>query len=152
MIYTDMTKKAIRLAFEAHAGQYDKSGLPYILHPIHLAEQMTDELSTVCAVLHDVVEDTPWTLEELRQEGFPEEVIQVLRLLTHCPSLSYSEYIRQLSGNSTARKVKLADLRHNSDLSRLETVDQKALNRVEKYRQAIRFLEEIEGDVPGKNE
>ena len=145
MIYTDMTKKAIRLAFEAHAGQYDKSGLPYILHPIHLAEQMTDELSTVCAVLHDVVEDTSWTLEELEQEGFPEEVIQVLRLLTHCPSLSYSEYIRQLSGNSTARKVKLADLRHNSDLSRLETVDQKALNRVEKYRQAIRFLEEIEG-------
>ena len=63
MIYTDMTKKAIRLAFEAHAGQYDKSGLPYILHPIHLAEQMTDELSTVCAVLHDVVEDTPWTLK-----------------------------------------------------------------------------------------
>ena len=145
MIYTDMTKKAIRLAFEAHAGQYDKSGLPYILHPIHLAEQMTDELSTVCAVLHDVVEDTSWTLAELEQEGFPEEVIQALRLLTHCPSLSYSEYIRQLSGNSTARKVKLADLRHNSDLSRLETVDQKALNRVEKYRQAIRFLEEIEG-------
>lgn len=151
MIYTDMTKKAIRLAFEAHAGQYDKSGLPYILHPIHLAEQMTDELSTVCAVLHDVVEDTPWTLKELGQQGFSEEVIQALRLLTHCPSLSYSEYIRQLSGNSTARKVKLADLRHNSDLSRLETVDQKALNRVEKYRQAIRFLEEIEGDVPGKN-
>lgn len=145
MIYTDMTKKAIRLAFEAHAGQYDKSGLPYILHPIHLAEQMTDELSTVCAVLHDVVEDTPWTLEELEQQGFPEEVIQVIRLLTHCPSLSYSEYIRQLSSNPTARKVKLADLRHNSDLSRLETVDQKALNRVEKYRQAIRFLEEIEG-------
>lgn len=151
MIYTDMTKKAIRLAFEAHAGQYDKSGLPYILHPIHLAEQMTDELSTVCAVLHDVVEDTSWTLAELEQEGFPEEVIQVIRLLTHCPSLSYLEYIRQLSSNPTARKVKLADLRHNSDLSRLETVDQKALNRVEKYRQAIRFLEEIEEDVPGKN-
>lgn len=151
MIYTDMTKKAIRLAFEAHAGQYDKSGLPYILHPIHLAEQMTDELSTVCAVLHDVVEDTPWTLGELKQEGFPEEVIQVLRLLTHCPSLSYLEYIRQLSGNPTARKVKLADLRHNSDLSRLEIVDQKALNRVEKYRQAIRFLEEIEGGIPQKN-
>lgn len=151
MIYTDMTKKAIRLAFEAHAGQYDKSGLPYILHPIHLAEQMTDELSTVCAVLHDVVEDTPWTLEELRQEGFPEEVIQVLRLLTHCPSISYLEYIRQLSSNPTARKVKLADLRHNSDLSRLEIVDQKALNRVEKYRQAIRLLEEIEGEVPQKN-
>lgn len=151
MIYTDMTKKAIRLAFEAHAGQYDKSGLPYILHPIHLAEQMTDELSTVCAVLHDVVEDTPWTLGELKQEGFPEEVIQVLRLLTHCPSLSYLEYIRQLSRNPTARKVKLADLRHNSDLSRLEIVDQKALNRVEKYRQAIRFLEEIEGGIPQKN-
>lgn len=151
MIYTDMTKKAIRLAFEAHAGQYDKSGLPYILHPIHLAEQMTDELSTVCAVLHDVVEDTSWTLAELEQEGFPEEVIQVLRLLTHCPSLSYLEYIRQLSSNPTARKVKLADLRHNSDLSRLETVDQKALNRVEKYRQAIRFLEEIEGGIPQKN-
>ena len=151
MIYTDMTKKAIRLAFEAHAGQYDKSGLPYILHPIHLAEQMTDELSTVCAVLHDVVEDTSWTLAELEQEGFPEEVIQVLRLLTHCPSLSYLEYIRQLSGNPTARKVKLADLRHNSDLSRLETVDQKALNRVEKYRQAIRFLEEIEVEIPQKN-
>ena len=83
MIYTDWTKKAMKLAYEAHHGQVDKGGMPYVFHPFHLAEQMDDEISTVAALLHDVVEDTDWTLEALAAEGFPAEAIKVLQLLTH---------------------------------------------------------------------
>ena len=83
MIYTPLTKKAMKLAFEAHKDQTDKTGMPYIFHPFHLAEQMTDEISAVCALLHDVVEDTAYTFEDLSALGFPAEVTDVLKLLTH---------------------------------------------------------------------
>ena len=83
MIYTDLTKKALKLCFEAHKEQKDKSGLPYVFHPFHLAEQMKDEKTTVAALLHDVAEDTPITLEELAEMGFDPDVIDALRLLTH---------------------------------------------------------------------
>ncbi|MDE5833913.1 MAG: HD domain-containing protein, partial [Ruminococcus sp.] len=82
MIYTEMTNKAMRIAYEAHHGQYDVNGVPYIFHPYHIAEQMTDEITTCVALLHDVIEDTEVTFEQLEQE-FPEEVITALRLLTH---------------------------------------------------------------------
>ena len=82
MIYTEWTKKAMKLAYKAHHGQVDKGGMPYVFHPFHLAEQMDDEISTVAALLHDVVEDTDWTLEALAAEGFPAESMEVLRLLT----------------------------------------------------------------------
>ena len=83
MIYTPMTKKALKLCFEAHRDQVDKTGMPYVFHPFHLAEQMDDEISTVCALLHDVVEDSEISFEELKEMGFPSEVIEVLRLLSH---------------------------------------------------------------------
>ena len=140
MIYTDLTKKALKLCFSAHRDQVDKTGMPYVFHPFHLAEQMTDELSTVCALLHDVVEDTDYTFEDLAAMGFPEAVIEVLRLLTHEESVPYMDYIKELSKNPTARLVKLADLRHNSDLTRLDEIDGYALRRNEKYLNAIEFL------------
>lgn len=142
MIYTDLTKKALCLCFEAHKDQVDKSGLPYVFHPFHIAEQMPDELTTVTALLHDVVEDTPYTFSSLAEMGFPPKVLAALQLLTHDDDTPYLSYVARLKENPIARSVKLADLRHNSDLSRLNTVDDQALQRAQKYRQAIMMLEE----------
>ena len=142
MIYTDLTKKALKLCFEAHKEQTDKSGMPYVFHPFHLAEQMADEATTVVALLHDVVEDTELTFEDLEKQGFNDEIIKALMLLTHEKSVPYMEYVGEIKKNKIATKVKLADLKHNSDLTRLSVVDEKALNRKEKYEKAIKFLEE----------
>ena len=141
MIYTEQTKKALKLCFEAHKDQVDKSGMPYVFHPFHLAEQMTDELTTIVALLHDVVEDTDFTLDDLQVMGFPAEAIDALRLLTHDPAVPHMEYVAKIKQNPIATAVKLADLRHNSDLTRLNATDEKVLARVEKYRQAIMLLE-----------
>ena len=142
MIYTPMTKRAMKLCFAAHRDHTDKSGMPYVFHPFHLAEQMTDELTTVTALLHDVVEDTPYTLDDLRGMGFPDEVIGALSLLTHDPSVPYLDYVARINSDPIAKAVKLADLRHNSDLTRLDHPSEKDLARVEKYRKAIQLLEE----------
>lgn len=144
MIYTEMTNKAMVLAYEAHQGQYDKSGLPYVFHPLHLAEQMDTEEAVTAALLHDVAEDTDYTLEDLRSMGFPDTVTDALALLTHDPSVPYMEYVERLKSNPIARSVKLADLTHNSDLSRLPVVTEKDLERVEKYRKAIKLLKQGE--------
>ena len=142
MIYTEQTKKALRIAFDAHKEQVDKTGLPYTFHPFHLAEQMKDEISTCVALLHDVVEDTDYTFEDLAAGGLSSEVIDVLRLLTHAEETTYSEYIQRIkdSGNAVAIAVKLADLRHNSDETRLDCVDEKMSILLERYRAAINTL------------
>lgn len=140
MIYTKLTKKAMVIAFEAHKNQLDKSGIPYIYHPIHLAEQMTDEKTTCAALLHDTVEDTDMTFEELEQEGFDGDIIEALKLLTHDDSVPYMDYIREIKKNVIAKAVKLADLRHNSDSTRLEFLDERAINRELKYKEAIKLL------------
>ena len=140
MIYTNMTKKALKLCFDVHKEQVDKSGLPYVFHSIHLAEQMETEDTTIVALLHDVVEDSDLTLDDLRQMGFGVAVIAALALLTHDPAVEYMDYVRAVKDNPIARAVKLADLRHNSDLTRLDTVDEKALARREKYLQAMSLL------------
>ena len=142
MIYTPLTKKAMKIAFEAHKDQKDKSGMPYIYHPVHLAEQMNDEATTCVALLHDVVEDTDTTFEVLEREGFTVEIIEALKLLTHDDAVPYMEYVAAIKNNPIAKAVKLADLAHNSDLTRLDVVDEKALKRVEKYKQAIKLLKE----------
>lgn len=142
MIYTEQTKKAMKLCFEAHKEQLDKSGLPYVFHPFHLAEQMTTEETTVVALLHDVVEDTDYTIEDLKKMGFENAVTDAIALMTHADGVDYMEYVANIKPNAIAKAVKLADLRHNSDLSRLDTVTEKALKRREKYLKAIAFLEE----------
>lgn len=142
MIYSDLTKKALKISFNAHKNQVDKSGMPYVFHPFHLAEQMDDEYSVCVALLHDVVEDTNITIEELIIEGFPKEVINAIELMTHSDSVPYLDYVKIIKNNPIARKVKLADLMHNSDLSRLDKIDDKVLERVAKYKKAIGILQE----------
>lgn len=161
MIYTPMTNRAMCLAYEAHLGQKDKSGQPYIFHPYHLAEQMKDEVSVCAALLHDVVEDTSVTLEELREQ-FPEEVTEAVRLLTHEEGTDYFDYIRAVRQNPVAKAVKLADIAHNSDETRFagcEDADTgtslefpEALR--EKYRRAKAILLDLppESGNDGKSE
>ena len=109
MIYTPLTKKALKISFEAHKNQLDKSGLPYFHHPFHLAEQMDDPYEVCVALLHDVVEDTPLTFDDLRNEGIPEIVIEALELMTHSEGVPYQDYVYRLKFNPLAKRVKLAD-------------------------------------------
>ena len=141
MIYTKNTKKAIIIAYNAHMGQVDKAGIPYILHPVHLAEQMDTEEECIVALLHDVVEDTNVTMEELEKE-FSKTVIDALNLLTHDKETDYMEYIKQIKTNPIATKVKLADLKHNSDQTRLEGIQEKELDptKPKKYQEAMKYL------------
>lgn len=138
MIYTDLTEKAMRLAYQAHEGQVDKAGLPYIFHPYHLAEQMTTETEVCVALLHDVVEDSAITIQDIAAMFTP-EITEAVQLLTHTPEVAYLDYIRALSTHPIARTVKLADLAHNSDESRLREALIKEPELVEKRR--LRYLQ-----------
>ena len=141
MIYTDNTKKAMKLCFKAHKDQVDKSGMPYVFHPFHVAEQMTDEATTIVALLHDVVEDTDYTLEDIAAEGFGEDILEAVALMTHEDDVPYLDYVAKLKDNPIARAVKLADLAHNSDLSRIGEIDEETKQRLEKYKKAKAILE-----------
>ena len=142
MIYSELTKRAMKLCFAAHKDQVDKSGLPYVFHPLHVAEQMPDEITAAVALLHDVAEDTDYTLEDIRAAGFPPAVTDALVLLTHDESVPYLDYVAALKHNPVAKCVKLADLRHNSDITRLDHPTAADYARVEKYRRAMEILEE----------
>ena len=144
MLHTPLTKQALLFAWQAHQGQTDHGGLPYIFHPFHLAEQMPDEYSTAAALLHDVVEDTACTLEDLASAGFPQPVLEAVALLTHDPAVPYLEYVRRIAdaGNPIARRVKLADLHHNSDPGRLDSITPEDEALFERYRQALELLGE----------
>ena len=144
MIYTKQTKRAMQLAYQAHHGQTDKNGIPYIYHIIHVAEQMTDEITTVAALLHDILEDTTIKLDDLIAQNFPAASIEAVRYLTHDPSVPYLDYIRNLRHNPYAVAVKLADLAHNSDITRLDIIDDTVRKRIDKYQQAMRILRTTE--------
>lgn len=158
MVNTELTRKAMNIAYNAHMNQFDKAGVPYIYHPTHLAEQMDTETECIVALLHDVVEDTEVTFQELEKD-FSKEVIESIRLLTHGDDVNYMEYIKELSQNPIAKKVKIADLLHNSDETRLEKITIKDVARREKYKKALEFLQNWKikfiGEKPeifGKNE
>lgn len=140
MIHTTATKKAMKIAFDAHRGQTDRAGIDYVNHPLHLAEQMETESETCAALLHDVVEDSDWTIEMLATEGIPNDALEAIRLLTHKEDIPYMEYVESLKDNKIARKVKLADLAHNSGLSRLSEISEKDRARAGKYNKAIELL------------
>lgn len=142
MHYTPLIKQALQLCFDAHVDQRDKTGLPYIYHPLHLAYQLESEYEIVTALLHDVVEDTNYTFDDLLNMKYPKEIVEALTYLTHKDDVSYEDYIKNIKNNPLARKVKIADLRHNSDLTRLNTVSEKDLKRRQKYLNAIKYLEE----------
>ena len=149
MIYTPLTIRAMQIAYDAHHGQVDKAGVPYIFHPLHLAEQMEDEISCCAALLHDVVEDTEVTLEQLAKE-FPPEVVEVIALLTHNDNAEYNngdyfDYIRRIRSHPIAKKVKLADIAHNSDQSRCVgsgLTEEQLAHWKQKYQKALEILSE----------
>ncbi|MCI1244508.1 MAG: GTP pyrophosphokinase [Bacilli bacterium] len=141
MVYTELTKMAMIICLEAHRGQFDKGGYPYCFHPIHLAEQMDDEDSTCVALLHDVIEDNPsYSLAYMGSTAMmPPAVVEALRLLTHDKdNVSYEDYLKGIKSNKLATKVKLADLRHNLDASRLPKG--KANPNQAKYEFALSYL------------
>lgn len=144
MIYTPLTIKAMQTAYNAHHGQLDVSGVPYIFHPYHVAEQMNDELTTCVALLHDVAEDTDITLEQLA-EDFPAPVIEALRLLTHSKNEDYFEYVSKIRDNPIAKAVKLADIAHNSDQSRVQHSSAVTPEKLEHWRNKYEKAKEILG-------
>lgn len=149
MIYTALTNRAMRIAYDAHAGQVDKCGTPYVFHPFHLAERMPSEATACAALLHDVVEDTAVTFDDLARE-FPSEVVRALRLLTHEPGVPYLDYVRNIAKDPVARAVKRADLMHNMDESRYAgsaAPDPAGLERRrKKYAAALAIIDSSGGD------
>ncbi|MCB0084212.1 MAG: HD domain-containing protein [Caldilineaceae bacterium] len=139
--------KAIEIAARAHADQTDKVGAPYILHPLRIMMRVTGEEEQIVAVLHDVVEDSDYTLDDLRAAGFAPEIVEAVDLLTHRDEDSYDAYVERLSTNPLARRVKLGDLEDNMDIKRLEQITPKALARLERYHKAWVFLQQADRGI-----
>jgi (p)ppGpp synthase/HD superfamily hydrolase len=133
-------ERALQVAVQAHAGQKDKSGAAYIFHPIRVMMRCCSPEAKIVGLLHDVVEDTSVTFDDLEAEGFSKDVLAALRLLTHAPEVPYADYIEQVKTNSIATEAKLADLEDNMDIRRLQEVDDKATKRFKKYLAAYRLL------------
>ena len=140
--------RAIALASQAHVEQREKSGAPYIMHPLRLMLRMETEAEMIVAILHDVVEDTPWTFDQLRNEGFSEEVIAALDCVTRRSTETYEQFVDRARDNAIARKVKLADLEDNMDLRRLPDLTPKSLDRMKKYHDAWLSLRAAERVSP----
>ena len=136
-------EKAIKIALEAHTEQKDKAGETYILHPLRLMLQMETEEEKVVAVLHDVIEDSEYTFEDLRHEGFSAEVVDAIDCVTKREGEDYDEFIERIVKNTLAARVKIADLKDNSNLDRLENVTDKDRERADKYKEAIAKLESV---------
>ncbi len=150
MKYSPKIKQAMRIAYEAHKDQFDKNGYPYIHHPLHLAEEMDTEDEIIVALLHDVVEDSKISIKQLKEAGFSDEVITAVSLLTKPKETDYFDYVRQIASDPIARKVKMADLMHNRDLSRLSRVTEEDWQRAKKYEKAynlLRWGDEPESEV-----
>ena len=135
-----MLELALSIATKAHRGQFDKAGIDYIEHPIFVASQVDSEEEKAVALLHDVIEDSSVTAEELLNAGLPETVVTAIQILSKKKGQDYQTYLENVKSNPLARVVKLADLKHNSDLSRLRSVTDNDLERLEKYKRAIDYL------------
>jgi len=138
-----LLERAIEIAVSAHQGQVDKANKPYILHPLRLMFKMNSENEMIVAVLHDVVEDTDWTIEKLISEGFDEEVITAVKLLTHNKKVPYKKYIEAIKTNTIALRVKLADLEDNLDIKRIAHPKFKDYARIAEYLKYYNDLKEI---------
>lgn len=137
-----LLENAVRIAVEAHRGQLQKNGLPYVLHPLAVMQRMKTPEEMMAAVLHDVVEDTPVTLEQLRKEGFPEAIVEAVDCVTRRDGQGEEEYLERVAGNMLARRVKLADLEENMDVRRIPEPVEKDWLRMAKYRRAWERLKE----------
>lgn len=138
-------EEAIAIAVEAHRGQTDRAGAPYILHPLRMMFGLRTDAERMAAVLHDVVEDTDWTLDALRERGFPEAVVKAVDHLTRREGETYEDFVHRAARHPVARRVKLADLEDNMDARRLGTVTGDDVERLARYHRAWRFLAE---DLP----
>jgi GTP pyrophosphokinase len=143
----ELITRAYQLAKSAHHGVRRLSGEPYMMHPLSVARIVVNEIglgsTSICAaLLHDVVEDTDYTIADLTEMGFDKAVTDAIALMTHAKGVEYMAYVRAIKENPIAKTVKLADLKHNADLTRLDSIDEKALLRREKYLEAIRLLSE----------
>lgn len=136
----DMLNKALIIAIDAHKGQYDKCGVDYISHPIYVALNMDSEDEKITALLHDVVEDCGVTVEELSSYGFNHAIIEAVNILTRKQEVDYFDYLKPIKLNRLALKVKLADLKHNSDKERLACLGEKGEILFKKYEKAIKYL------------
>lgn len=139
--YNQLLELAIKVATEAHAGQVDKGGKPYINHPQAVAASLTNTEYKIVAYLHDVCEDTSITFADLKDMGFTYRIVNSIRLLTKTDELTYEEYLRRLRMDSCARAVKMADLKHNMDITRIPNPSEKDYARIEKYKKSLAFLE-----------
>lgn len=135
-------EKAIALAARAHEGQLDKAGAPYILHPLRMMLRLDSMDERITAVLHDVVEDSPLTFDDLRREGFPEHIITALESVTKRQGEDYEDFVLRAAGDPIGRMVKLADLEDNSDLSRIAQPTERDYARRDKYQRAMRTIRE----------
>ena len=136
-------EKAIQIAVEAHAGAKDRGGKAYILHPISVMMRCETDEEKIVAILHDVVEDTDWTFEALREEGFTATIIEALKTVTkHSEDEDYDEFIQRSLKNEIGRKVKIADLRENLDVTRIGELTEKDIERINKYKRALKTLTE----------
>lgn len=140
----NMLGKAIAIAAAAHAEQQDKGGKPYILHCLTVMNAVgtNDEDLACAAVMHDVVEDTDWTIELLKKEGFNDHILETVDILTHKENVDYDTYIKLISCYHDAKKIKLADIRHNSDILRMKGLRKKDFDRLEKYHRAYTYLKD----------
>ena len=135
-----MLNKALNIAYKAHIGQLDKGGSPYILHPVRVALHCQTEDEKIVALLHDVVEDTKISFDDLKEYGFPNQIIEAVKALTKQKNESYDVYIDRVIKNPIAKKVKLADMKHNSDITRIKNPSQKDYDRCQKYLDKIQYL------------
>ena len=138
--YPNILERALGIAIDAHAGQIDKGGTPYIFHPLWVMEHVNREFEKVVAVLHDVIEDSVWTLEDLREAGMPSRVIDALEAITRKVGEPYAVFINRVNKNEIARVVKIADITHNMDLRRLNIGGDADTQRMQKYAVALVFL------------
>lgn len=137
----NLLAKAIQIASKAHENQVDKANKPYILHPLRLMMKLENIDEQIVAVLHDVIEDSDTTLSDLRNSGFSEEIINAIDALTKKPGLDYQNYLEIISKNTLSRNVKIEDIKDNLNLTRLKNINDKDLERAQKYHKALKFLE-----------
>jgi (p)ppGpp synthase/HD superfamily hydrolase len=135
-----LLEKAIQIAVQAHAGQFDKYEEPYILHPLRVMSRVQTEPEKIVAVLHDVIEDTAWTADQLKEAGFPSTILEALDCVTKREGEEYSDFVLRSASNPIALRVKIADLEDNMDLRRMPEITPGDIERLSKYLKAHKYL------------
>lgn len=136
----EILAKAIQIAVNAHKGQMDRAGKPYIQHPLRLMNNVHTTEEKIVAILHDVIEDTDITADNLKEAGIPEALVTEIQTLTHDPAVEYDSYVEKIAQHKIARKVKMADLKDNMDITRLNIITDKDIERLKKYHRNYMYL------------